>query len=759
MGKTWYFRMLMSYLPVFFVVTLLLLFLYYFALNEQNEKQMRETQSFIGTEIMRLVDTELQDINHTLSRGSVYNKEWRQFFFDASRDFNNYSAFLRMHDAMVAHRLIEAIFLVNFKDGAVLGSTRPYTLEQFERYGYLEQFRLEGNSSRWSSAYDSEPAEGGAAGGKRRMVSLYKRVGATDNEGLIIVNVNVDNLKALVRQSYDLDGLGVTVVDRADGVVFDNGANAAVDGGGETPANGGRAGGGAQGLTVELQSPVTGWTFRIGHDRGTVYGLSFILSHVGLLFALLAIAAGAVLIVLMTRLLYRPIRQIRMRLFHTPDGEAPSQGKRLNEVDWIQTVLDRVIAHSRQYRNLYLTEQVARTQYEIREMLEGSRAYDPALWQALRERFELPAAAGGSCVIRCLLIEIDDARRFAAAYSVKDQELLRFVLLNVVRETAAARARAVYTDWVNEERLFALLYAERSQDGGAEHCAQSIVEWVSEHLQFTVTIGVGEEAASEKAAAASYRGAKEALSCKMTLGNNRAIAVSDVRVRADKELYDPVTQIVQISKDVLQGKSDWERKLTTLTAMMREQAMTREDVVNLFQYLVYQVQKGLARHYEPAALKWKAGELPRLEMTLQTEESLDALGEALLQAIRPLCSDIAELQRSARHYELMQQVKEHIERHYADDTLSLESLSDHFGINDKYLSKLFKETIGINFGEFVSRIRLERAKHLLLQTSASVQDIGQQVGYGNSITFSRVFKRTLGMTPSEYRQRKAEGGM
>lgn len=70
-------------------------------------------------------------------------------------------------------------------------------------------------------------------------------------------------------------------------------------------------------------------------------------------------------------------------------------------------------------------------------------------------------------------------------------------------------------------------------------------------------------------------------------------------------------------------------------------------------------------------------------------------------------------------------------------------------MNPCYISLIFKEKTGINFIDYLSKIRIEKAKLLLKEGTLSIQEIGEAVGYPNPQYFSKVFKRLTDMSPSE----------
>ena len=96
--------------------------------------------------------------------------------------------------------------------------------------------------------------------------------------------------------------------------------------------------------------------------------------------------------------------------------------------------------------------------------------------------------------------------------------------------------------------------------------------------------------------------------------------------------------------------------------------------------------------------------------------------------------------------------KSYIDSHYQND-LSLDEISQSLNISPYYFSKLFKEELGITFIEYLTRIRLSRARELLAQGTIPVKDVCTTVGYQDPNYFSRLFRRTEGISPSEYRER------
>ena len=109
---------------------------------------------------------------------------------------------------------------------------------------------------------------------------------------------------------------------------------------------------------------------------------------------------------------------------------------------------------------------------------------------------------------------------------------------------------------------------------------------------------------------------------------------------------------------------------------------------------------------------------------------------------------------SEKSISLIEIAKEYILDNYRRD-ISLDDISRRVNISPYYFSKLFKEETGEGFVEYLTGIRIEKAKELLTTTEYSMKEICSMVGYADPNYFSRSFKKNVGVTPTEY---KAEAG-
>ena len=99
----------------------------------------------------------------------------------------------------------------------------------------------------------------------------------------------------------------------------------------------------------------------------------------------------------------------------------------------------------------------------------------------------------------------------------------------------------------------------------------------------------------------------------------------------------------------------------------------------------------------------------------------------------------------------IQNILDYIDLHYIEE-LRLAQLASHFNLNEKYLSRYFKQKTGGSFTEYVTALKIERSKYLLQYTDAPIYEISTELNFTDSSYFTKVFQKREQISPSEYRK-------
>lgn len=154
----------------------------------------------------------------------------------------------------------------------------------------------------------------------------------------------------------------------------------------------------------------------------------------------------------------------------------------------------------------------------------------------------------------------------------------------------------------------------------------------------------------------------------------------------------------------------------------------------------------------------------------------DAEGARAARELLPLLTETADAQAGARallreaaallaarmqkkedrENLLIRDIEDYLAENYRDENFTVQRVADHFHLSISNLSHYFKNHAGVSVSEFVEGLRIRLAQEMLLQTPCSVAEIACAVGYAQSATFMRAFKKVCGLSPTAFRSREAE---
>lgn len=285
-------------------------------------------------------------------------------------------------------------------------------------------------------------------------------------------------------------------------------------------------------------------------------------------------------------------------------------------------------------------------------------------------------------------------------------------------------------------------YDSRVRD--VERCRQ-MQRKISEYTGLTCRVGIGSILPPEKMAE-SYRDAQKALEIgKGSVAHCRDLPVfcgyePDYPLHLENRLFDCIkTGKAQEAKEAARVYFDWmEETQKDYEPNIRLKAL---EFVLFMEYVAYKSGGMVYRFRDRAEY-----------LDLIEKADLDRIRSWFIQKAEAAAGNVAG-QKKEYSNEMIERAQEYIQQNYRKD-LSLEEMSRRMDMSPYYFSKLFKEVTGSNFVEYVTGLRMKRARELLLEGSRSIKQICAEIGYGDPNYFSRIFKKYTGCTPTEFREGK-----
>lgn len=183
-----------------------------------------------------------------------------------------------------------------------------------------------------------------------------------------------------------------------------------------------------------------------------------------------------------------------------------------------------------------------------------------------------------------------------------------------------------------------------------------------------------------------------------------------------------------------------------------EKTVSPNPIRTLFLELIYKAVNQARRLQVPEdKLDKVLGETAGQAMNKKTYPELADWTREQLREV----SEMIEAHR-VRYAEPVELACQYIRHNYAKD-ISLKEISGHVHLNRTYFSELFKKETGLNFNEYLMRVRMERAKEILGQRQMRVSDVAVEVGYANASYFIKLFKKHAGVSPYEFMEMQGGG--
>ncbi|MBD2845954.1 AraC family transcriptional regulator [Paenibacillus sp. IB182496] len=726
-------RLLLSSLPAFFAVFFLLLVLILTGSGYLSRETLKRESLIMATFISSALDRELAAAERVV-RHELLDKT--RFLLLARLNpthnsyYSTYELSVMLRELAQRHPLIDSIYVYRQADRTIQTRNVASTLERFGDAAYLQAVLSEpAAGQQWSAARAYREFEGQSPAS---VVSIALELPMLQQSGgAVVLNVSTAALTELVGRLSDPSSTRVTIRDGDGSPLLASGPEGI-------------------GTDAAFASAHTGYTVQLGYREGILHELLGTLTALYVAAGCVLTALGALWMIRSTKRHYEPIQSILSRLERMTGARGSGHAPR-EQFGFLEQELERMIERATAYEQQHREHAAIRRRSLCEALLAGDYAGSPE-----EARRELRAHGwrwpDGACVLA--LAEIDDYDGFVARYGKRDQALLKFAIYNVVLETTRGTPLGEpWMEWVSPSRIAVLHGDAGARPGSSDPAAlRRAAAWIGAHLRLSVTIAVAPSAIDPCALDAAYRQAQRLLRYKRALGIGGVLGSEQLALADDTAALAVLVRTPEAAAAYRMAGPGWNPQCEEWLTRLRGLLIPAEEIELLVRGLLYHIGLELQRLPEPLLREWRERCAPSVERLLHGERTLEALCRELRTALIAAAQQLVASRLPAGDSTALDEVRAHIDRHYADPELSLAALGDAYGFSDKALSRQFKSRFGVGFLDYVMQRRLEAAKRLLEQSAEPIGHIAGQVGYPNALSFTRAFKRSVGVTPADYRR-------
>ncbi|MCY9694671.1 response regulator [Paenibacillus alginolyticus] len=349
-----------------------------------------------------------------------------------------------------------------------------------------------------------------------------------------------------------------------------------------------------------------------------------------------------------------------------------------------------------------------------------------------------------------IAIRIDDASEIAQNRSERDQQLLSYSVLNIVQELIEKEIGGyVFENQIGEFVGILRLVEQEDQENLLFTLAEEVRESLYSYLKISVTIGVGERISSLASLPQSYSQAREAADQRWYLGKNQVISMDNLEQGNDSMYrFDPAQneRLISSLKAAEAGKVQEELHMI-YSALSRNRAEGMPYGRNLsLQLLLLAGRIMIELNVHRQGLEEKENEL--LAEVFQ-QETLGDLRRLVESHLIEVCERIGE-KRSGKAKNVIERIRSLIDKRFAEN-LQVGDIAKEVYLSTTYLCLLFKQETGETINEYMTKVRVDKAKELLKDPANKFYEVCYAVGYSDPSYFSKIFKKHTGHTPSSFR--------
>lgn len=351
---------------------------------------------------------------------------------------------------------------------------------------------------------------------------------------------------------------------------------------------------------------------------------------------------------------------------------------------------------------------------------------------------------------RTVVILVQNIRTVPEFEDVSGQYILQFAVCNIMNEIFMNCGCRIFAHEKKENQFIAILNTETSL---ASHFLLEKTKYLVEVLKniygMQVFAGIGGEVDCPEDICVSYTQAQESALQGLVLAD-QTVGIHQKRTGRSTKLQ----FLNEFEKNILEGylKSQNQKGIAEFIQRLLEDCKKEGVGYANIRILCFDIYMLVVKMLQEKGLhaEWAMGMFDEMEEKIEKGANLRDVEKFLTDNLIEVSGQFDTHKKSSGKA-LIEEIREYVDSHYSKD-ISLGSIAGKFYINASYLSQLFKKEMNIKFIDYITKIRLEKAIELLKDTSLTVNEIAEAVGYKDARYFREIFVKHMGKTPSQYRK-------
>lgn len=481
-----------------------------------------------------------------------------------------------------------------------------------------------------------------------------------------------------------------------------------------------------------VKSDVSGWRFLTLMDADQFFEKLDYTKTLIISILLVLLIIGLVLAVWLGRSQYKPIRSLFEMTNKDKERNALDGG---NELDKIHHTITNVFKdHQILNETLYMQKPFARDQLLVR-LLKGD-VKDNGEIETMLDALNVKMKNGHYFVV---IVYFEEGT--FKADDIEEREAIFDLLSNISLPKVAAYG----VDLLYNDAMAIVVSMDEAKDANIQR--RLLVPKIQQYIQGTTliepTIGVGGLYNEKSRINRSYIEALGTMEYKFINPQGSIIYFEDISLQPEQTLGYPKEEQIKLVQSLKQGDA-----VVSAEALhnMFSMLAANDHSIHVSKCICFDIINTVVKTTSELGLSSQIKELNQMV----DFNSIEQLHHQLRTLVLRICEKVED-KKESHNDKLKNDILDYIKKNYNLYELSLESIAVEFQLSVSYLSRFIKEQTGVNFTRFVQDLRMEDVKKRLRETDFPIKEIVADVGYKDVANFTRKFKKTVGVTPGQYR--------
>lgn len=439
---------------------------------------------------------------------------------------------------------------------------------------------------------------------------------------------------------------------------------------------------------------------------------------------------------------YQPIKNLMASI----SAKAPEVG--VSEFDVIQTAIQEKLRQLKDIRMEALKNKNIIFADNVRKLLVGTIKKQSDFEKFLAD-YDIKIKGDNFAVV---IVRVEDYKEMLKGdYYVDSEEYALYIvkqaMLNIISELSNMENMGMATE-VDD---YVVLVVNFKENKLSELC-ETIQNTIKKYLNIETTISVSNPHYEFSSIPVCYREAFDAMEYRVILGSGGIIHFSDINIQGDNFEF-PLDKQMKLENFFKTGDKDG--AVALIKSVLDENEITSLNP-KIARLLIIDIISAVIRSVNSAekmfGIKqsvWNEALSIEELLSIDTAAELESMVAKVLEVTYAHIND----NKSTKNDYLKDCIISYVEKSYSDPNLNVNMLAADLNRNPAYVSRYFKEQTGEGLLDYINRVRVNHAKELLKrEDNLNIGEIAVKVGFINSATLIRVFKKYQGITPGQYKK-------